>query len=571
MSKNSLPHKNLIELIRNKNLLSENLLSSAIEQSHTEKISLESYLLHNHLIKDTELAQLFSQLLDVPYIEKIDDTLADGSILEKIPLKFLKDNTLIPLKKNGTIVITMADPTHFSILDTVTQMFDVPTSRAISTRKVIIEALNHFYPLESSKEMMEDLEEDADLTELSFESIDDKDITTGAHDAPIIKLVNYILFQAHKMEASDIHIGPQEKDIRVRYRVDGVMQTVMTPPKRIQAALSSRIKIMANLNIAEKRQTQDGRIEIKIADRAIDIRVSVLPTKHGENIVMRILDKDKGFAPLEKMGFSSQDEKTVHDIISKPNGIILVTGPTGSGKTTTLYSILNRLNTPSVNIITVEDPVEYQMAGIAQVQVYDKIGLTFAHSLRSILRQDPDIVMIGETRDTETAQIAIQAALTGHLVLSTLHTNNAPASITRLIDMGVEPFLLASSIEGIIAQRLVRRLCTLCRKKYTPSSEVLQTLGIKTTGSFSFYQPVGCAECNNLGYKGRLAIFEIMKMTDGLSRLIMEKASTTELTKQARKDGMTTLFEDGVIKMKEGLTTLEEILSVAANSENSED
>lgn len=560
--------RTLIQIISQENILSQSELQAALAAAEQEKVSLETYLLNNSLIKDTDLAQLYARMLGLPYIAKIDEELADPTLLEKIPLKFLRDNLIIPLKQNGNIVITLADPTNFSSLDTVTQFFDGKSITAIATRRVIIDALNHFYPLESSKEMMDDLEEDSDLTELSFESIDDKDITSGANDAPIIKLVNYILFQAHKMGASDIHIGPQEKEIRVRYRIDGVMHTMMTPPKRIQAALSSRIKIMADLNIAEKRQTQDGRIEIKIADKSIDIRVSVLPTKHGENIVMRILDKDKGFAPLDKMGFSAHDYKTVLDIIAKPNGIILVTGPTGSGKTTTLYSILNTLNSPTVNIITVEDPVEYQMSGIAQVQVYEKIGLTFAHSLRSILRQDPDIVMIGETRDSETAQIAIQAALTGHLVLSTLHTNSAPASITRLIDMGLEPFLLSSSIEGIIAQRLVRRLCSLCRQSYIPSIELLTTLGLDTKKSTTatFYKAVGCAECN-LGYKGRLAVFEIMRMSESLSRLIMSRASTTDLNKQACSDGMTTLFEDGISKVEQGLTTIEEVLAVATNLE----
>jgi type II secretion system protein E len=558
--------KTLIQIITDEKILSQAEMQKTMIAAEEEKISLETYLLTHNIVKDVDLAQLYARMLDLPYIAKIDDQLADPALLEKIPLKFLRDNNIIPLKQESTILITLADPTNFSALDTVTQLFGGKAKNAISTRRTIIDALNHFYPLESSKEMMDDLEQESDLTELSFESIDDKDITSGANDAPIIKLVNLILFQAHKMGASDIHIGPQEKEVRVRYRIDGVMHTMMTPPKRVQGALSSRIKIMADMNIAEKRQTQDGRIEIKIADKAIDIRVSVLPTKHGENIVMRILDKDKGFAPLDKMGFNEHDYKTVLDIIAKPNGIILVTGPTGSGKTTTLYSILNTLNTPTVNIITVEDPVEYQMAGIAQVQVHEKIGLTFAHALRSILRQDPDIVMIGETRDSETAQIAIQAALTGHLVLSTLHTNSAPASITRLIDMGIEPFLLSSSIEGIIAQRLVRRLCSICRAQYTPSEELLTTLGLagKKSESRTFYKAVGCSECN-LGYKGRLALFEIMRMSELISRLIMNRASTTDLNQQACKDGMITLFEDGIIKVEQGLTSIEEVLAVAAN------
>ncbi|MCL5874965.1 MAG: GspE/PulE family protein, partial [Candidatus Dependentiae bacterium] len=323
------------------------------------------------------------------------------------------------------------------------------------------------------------------------------------------------------------------------------------------------------LNIAEKRQPQDGRIQIKIADKPIDIRVSILPVTFGERIVMRLLDKTKTFGKLQDLGFSKRDYQIIEQAIHEPNGIILITGPTGSGKTSTLYSILSQLNTPEVNIITVEDPVEYQMAGIGQVQVKEKIGLTFAAALRSILRQDPDIVMIGETRDQETAQIAIQAALTGHLVLSTVHTNSAPATITRLIDMDIEPFLIASTVVVIVAQRLVRRLCTNCKTVYKPDAEVLERLGIteQEARSITFYKAVGCDECLETGYKGRLALFEVMVMTPAIARLTMERADTTVLQQQAQKDGMTLLIEDGVRKIKQGLTTIEEVLSVATAHE----
>jgi general secretion pathway protein E len=386
-----------------------------------------------------------------------------------------------------------------------------------------------------------------------------------AAEAPIIKLVNNILFQAVKRNASDIHIEPFEKELRVRYRIDGVMLDVMSPPKRIQGALASRIKIMSHLNIAEKRIPQDGRMQIKVADKAIDIRVSVLPVVHGERIVMRLLDKSRVFGKLENIGFSEHDLKIVKESIERPNGIIYVTGPTGSGKTSTLYSILGELNKPDVNIVTVEDPVEYQMAGVGQVQVREKVGLTFAAALRSILRQDPDIVMIGETRDQETAQIAVQAALTGHLVLSTLHTNSAPASITRLIDMGVEPFLIASSIVMILAQRLVRKLCPDCKKPYTPDPDLLRRLGIspEEAKKITFYEPKGCSECLNTGYRGRLAIFEVMEMTGPIAALTMQRADTAQLRSQAVKDGMTLLVSDGVRKIALGLTSIEEVLAVA--------
>jgi general secretion pathway protein E len=408
-------------------------------------------------------------------------------------------------------------------------------------------------------------EEEMGPSELELGAIEEKDIMAMAAEAPIIKLVNNILFNAVKRGASDIHIEPFEKELEVRYRIDGILYPVMTPPKRIQGAIISRIKIMANLNIAEKRMPQDGRIDIKVSGKAIDIRVSVLPVIFGERVVMRLLDKSRSFGKLEQLGFTERDYKIIEQNIHKPNGIIYVTGPTGSGKTSTLYTIIGELNKPDVNIITVEDPVEYQMPGIGQVLVRDKIGLTFAAALRSILRQDPDIVMIGETRDAETAQIAIQAALTGHLVFSTLHTNNAPASITRLLDMGVEPFLIASSVILIIAQRLVRRLCTQCKKEYKPSADLLANVGISQAQAkkITFYEPVGCPECNETGYKGRLALFEMMTITPGIAKLTMERADTMLLRKQAIADGMTLLIQDGIRRIAEGVTTIEEVLAVA--------
>jgi general secretion pathway protein E len=404
------------------------------------------------------------------------------------------------------------------------------------------------------------------MPEVELGDIEERDIVAMAAEAPIIKLVNHILYQAAKRDASDIHIEPFEKEVSVRYRIDGVMYTVMNPPKRIQGALTSRIKIMAHLNIAEKRLPQDGRIDLRVAGKPIDIRVSVLPVAFGERIVMRLLDKTRTFGNIDQMGLSDRDLRILQTSIARPNGIIYVTGPTGSGKTTTLYSILGKLNSPDVNIITVEDPVEYQMPGIGQVQVRDKIGMTFAAALRSILRQDPDIIMIGETRDQETAQIAIQASLTGHLVLSTLHTNSAPATITRLLDMGVEPYLIASSVVLVMAQRLVRKLCDNCKKPYKPSIDVLRSIGLseKDAQGITFYQAVGCEECLKLGYKGRLAIYELMQMTNDIAKLTIDRADTSRLRKQAVADGMTLLIQDGLRKIKEGVTTIDEVLSVAS-------
>ncbi|MCF7900000.1 type II secretion system ATPase GspE [Candidatus Babeliales bacterium] len=556
--------KSIGQLLIDKGLLTDQVLKNAQSEASKARISFEQYIVESGLVKGEVLAALFAEQLNIPYFETISDNFADAETLSKVPLKFLREHGVMPLKEKGKLSIATADPTDFQPLDELMLLYGGNLPLVVSTRKIIIDALNHYYPLETSEDMIDDLEEENEMGELSFGDIDEKDILNAANDAPIIKLVNYILFQADKRGASDIHISPQEKEIRVRYRIDGVMKTVMTPPKRIQGALASRIKIMSNLNIAEKRLPQDGRIEIKISDKSIDIRVSVLPVKFGESIVMRLLDKGRGFTDLEKMGFGERDMKAINDIVGNPNGIILVTGPTGSGKTTTLYSILDRLNTSDVNIITVEDPVEYQLAGISQVQVHEKVGLTFAASLRSILRQDPDIVMIGETRDAETAQIAIQAALTGHLVLSTLHTNSAPASITRLIDMGVEPFLISSSVIGVIAQRLVRRLCNECKESYHPTQELLTTLGIKAKAStITFYKAKGCAECEDLGYRGRLPLFEVMKMTEDISRLTMERSSTTVMRQQAHKDGMQLLVTDGINKVQQGLTSIDEVLSVA--------
>jgi general secretion pathway protein E len=437
---------------------------------------------------------------------------------------------------------------------------------AVATDDLISEAINKYYPLETSKEMMEELG-DGETEELEFGSapLAEKDIMEMANDAPIVKLVNHMLLQAAKESASDIHIEPFERDLRVRYRIDGNMYLRLTPPKRYQGAIVSRIKIMANLNIAEKRIPQDGRIHIKVADKPFDIRVSVLPSNYGERVVMRLLDKSKGIVDLERLNLSDRDFKLLTNIIGRPNGIVLVSGPTGSGKTTTLYSILNRLNQPDVTIITVEDPVEYTLHGINQVQVNEKAGLSFAIALRSILRQDPDVVLIGEIRDAETAQIATQAALTGHLVLSTIHTNSAPATITRLLDMGTEPFLIASSLICVISQRLVRRLCDTCKESYTPTIEMVKRLGLSVLEAekITFYQPKGCDECLNMGFKGRLPVFEIMEVNDEIAKLIVQRADSTLIRKKALEHGMILLGNDGIRQIRAGLTTVEEILTIA--------
>lgn len=541
----------------------EEMHASAQEQG----LSLEAYLLASKMITPQDLAKAYSIYYSLPFVEYVTEEMADPVLLSKIQFNFLRQNMVMPIMLQGKVTILVADPLNLGTIDELSMLLAKDAVTAIATPGVIIDGINRYYPMEGASKMMEDLEEDTNLLEggLDLSQVEDQDILSMTAQAPVVKLVNHIIFQAVKRGASDIHIEPFEKELSVRYRVDGVMYLAFSPPKRIQGALISRLKIMANLNIAEKRLPQDGRIESKVADKFFDIRVSVLPVMHGERVVMRLLDKSKAFASLESLGLSPYNLQVVNQAISKPNGIIFVSGPTGSGKTTTLYSIVSKISSPELNIITVEDPVEYQMTGVNQVQVQSKIDFTFASALRSILRQDPDVVMIGETRDVETAQIAVQAALTGHLVLSTIHTNNAPATITRLIDMGIEPFLISSSVLAVIAQRLVRRLCDACKTKYTPTPEMLQTVGISPAEAkkITFYKSVGCDKCLNLGYKGRLPVFEIMTMSNALARLVVDKVDANVLRAQAIKDGMKLLIQDGVWKIELGQTTIEEVLSVA--------
>lgn len=559
--------KSFAQILLDKGIFSFNEIETYNLAAQEEKITLDEYLKKNGLITNEVIAQTYADQFSIPYIDNITEKMSDPDLLSKIPLKFLRENAVIPIFYNGKVTIVTSDPNIFQPIDELVLLLGEESKIAVSTYEIIIEAINKYYPLEGTKQMIEDLAEEQEISNaLELSTIKEEDILGMATEAPIIKLVNHILYQAVKKGASDIHIEPFEKELQVRYRIDGILYPSFTPPKRAQSALISRIKIMSNLNIAEKRIPQDGRIPIKIADKAIDIRVSILPVSFGECIVMRLLDKTKTFGTLDTLGFSKRDYEIITYSIEQPNGIILITGPTGSGKTSTLYSILNALKSPEVNIVTVEDPVEYQVSGINQVQVKENIGLTFAAALRSILRQDPDIIMIGETRDQETAQIAIQSSLTGHLVLSTLHTNSAPAAITRLIDMGIEPFLISSSLTTVVAQRLVRKLCATCRQPYKPSPEILKRLPIspEEASKIVFYKPVSCEECSATGYKGRIALFEMMIMTPKVSHLTIERADTIVITEQAVKDGMTTLVQDGINKIKAGLTTIDEVLSVAS-------
>jgi len=521
-------------------------------------------LIRKGYITKQQLAKALAMQMSVQFVENINEKMIDTAILSKIPLKFLRQHIVIPINLNNQKIIVTADPQDLQPIDDLSLLLKGNASYAIASDETILDAINRYYPLESSSEMMEELKE-GETTEIALETFEDKDIMEMANEAPVIKLVNHIFVRAVNENASDIHIESFEKELRIRYRIDGEMYQKELPPKRLSAAIVSRIKIMANLNIAEKRLPQDGRIQIKIGDKPVELRVSVLPCNFGERVTMRIVDKSKQTFKLENFGMTKEDLTMLTNIITRPNGIILVTGPTGSGKTSTLYAILNKLNQPNVNIITVEDPVEQTTTGVNQVQVYDKIGLTFAAALRSILRQDPDIVLIGEIRDPETAQIAAQASLTGHLVLSTLHTNDAPSTITRLIDMGVEPYLIASTVICVMAQRLVRRLCDKCKTKFTPDKELLSRLGLseKDSSNITFYNAVGCEDCLKTGYKGRLPIFEIMLINDEIRKLIVAQANASEIKHMAEKYNFKTLLDDGVRRIKDGITTIEEVLTVA--------
>jgi general secretion pathway protein E len=564
-------NKRIIDILLAMGSIDKILVQDLEAQAQAAGIDVDAYLLKQEIVKSDDLSRAYAKQLDLPFIDIINESMADVAILSKIQFNFLRQNMIIPLLIDGKVTVVSSNPYELNAIDDVMLLTDRFALQAVATGSTIIDAINRFYPLEGTKEMLDDLDEEQGLvaSNLDMSQINDKDILSEVTQAPIVKLVNHILFQAVKREASDIHIEPYEKEVRVRYRVDGIMHQAFNPPKRVQGALISRIKIMSNLNIAEKRKPQDGRIEIKVSDKAYDIRVSVLPVTHGECIVLRLLDKSKAFAQLEDLGLNERNFKIIKHYIQQPNGVIFVSGPTGSGKTTTLYSVLSRLNTPEVNIITVENPVEYQMGGINQVQVHEQIGLTFAAALRSILRQDPDIIMIGETRDIETAQIAIQSALTGHLVLSTIHTNSAPATITRLVDMGVEPYLIASSLKIVIAQRLVRKLRANCREEYRPEAAVLRTLGLsdQEASKMKFYRAVKPTDGTDSPYKGRMPIFEIMPISESIARLIVEKADVHVIRNQAIKEGMRLLMQDGLEKVSQGLTTIDEVLSVATSDE----
>ncbi len=530
-----------------------------------ENEELVETLVVSPLLEDASLHEL-AERLGYVYQKTLNPRLSTIDVT-KTPINYLKKNLLAPLSlEEGLLTIATSDPLRRDEIDDIRRLLGARrTETVLSPPREIIRVLNQIFDQahHSSDRFIQDLDE-ADEDRLPEDWNEVEDLMDSTSEAPIIRLVNYTIAQAVKNRASDIHIEPYQDELRVRYRIDGILYDYLSPPKRTHSAIVSRVKVMSNLNIAEKRLPQDGRVQIKIGGREIDIRVSIIPTFHGERIVLRLLDKRGGFLTLEELGFSEQRREVIDRIIHYPHGIVLVTGPTGSGKTTSLYAALSSINSSDKNIITVEDPIEYQLKGVGQIQVSPKIGLTFASGLRSILRHDPDVIMVGEIRDLETVQMAIQASLTGHLVFSTLHTNDAVGAMTRLVDMGVEPFLITSSLIAVIAQRLARSVCPHCSEKYQPPSAILQQIGLDlaTTDGKQLVRGRGCDKCFNTGYRGRTGIFEILIVDDELRREILSGADSVTIGKMARDKGLVTLRDDGIQKALAGLTTLEEVLRV---------
>lgn len=499
-------------------------------------------------------------------IDVIRDEDIEPSLLADVPLSFAKNNLIMPIKRErGSLIAAVADEKGiFSLLD-LSRRYGLRPSPVRASTGVILDAINRFYGrLGTATDVMEEITGE-DLSSVATEFESPKDLLELTEEAPIIRLLNAVLQQAVKENASDIHIEPYEKELDVRMRIDGILQRVLSPPKIIQEALISRIKIMANLDIAEKRLPQDGRIRVLSAGRDIDVRVSVIPTSFGERAVMRLLDRRQGLKGLREIGLDEADGTRFEEMLKSTHGIILVTGPTGSGKTTTLYAAINSIHSEEKNIITVEDPVEYQLKGVGQIHVNPKIGLTFASGLRSILRQDPDVIMVGEIRDFETAEIAIQASLTGHLVFSTLHTNDSVSALTRLIDMKVEPFLIASSLLCVLAQRLVRVICTSCKESYEPIGPESSYIGGRASGvrgQVKLYRGRGCEKCRGTGYAGRMGIFELLTVDNDVRQMIAERKDARFIKDAVSAKGMKTLYMDGLSKVVNGHTTLEEVLRV---------
>lgn len=552
------------EILIEQKMVTGDALEDALKYQEEKGGRLGEILIAKKSLNEHDLLKALGIQLGLEYMQTISIDDIDTGFTEKVPIHFLKKYLMVPILSKNKIAVS--DPSLFQPVDDLKLLFNLKNAELfISPRTEIISAINYAYDLrrDSAEQVLQDMSEsDGDSIISAIQEAGD--LLDDTSDAPIIKLVNVMLSQAVKDGASDIHIEPTQRGLKIRYRLDGILYDMLSPQKHIQSALISRIKVMADMNIAEKRLPQDGRIEIKIGDKNIDIRVSTIPTAFGERVVLRLLDKTKIFITVSDLGMPGARLKEFDELINAAHGIFLVTGPTGSGKTTTLYAALSSINNTDKNIITIEDPVEYQLEGVGQIQVNPKIDLTFARGLRSIVRQDPDVILVGEIRDLETAEIAIQSALTGHLVFSTLHTNDSASAVTRLIDMGIEPFLVTSSVIAILAQRLVRVICDHCKEEYIPDEQSLAKIGITRAmmNGKKLFRGAGCANCLNTGYAGRTGIFELMIINDVIQNLILKTSDSNAIKQKAIEQGMVNLRQNGAQKVLEGITTVEEVFRV---------
>jgi type IV pilus assembly protein PilB len=551
--------KQLGDILLEGGLVSPTQLEAAYEEQERVGRALGRVLIEQGVLTESQLVAALATQIGLRFVDLADFSV-DGSAVGRVPGAVCRRHSAMPIGfEDGRLLVAMADPANVFAIDDIRSLTGLDVKPVVATRADVASAIDRYYRADSD---MDDLTSVLDTQE---EEDDLSKVKEIVEDAPIVKYVNLLITQAIQDRASDIHLEPTETDLRVRFRIDGVLHEVMRSPKAIQSGVISRLKIMADINIAERRIPQDGRLSVNAHGKKVDLRVATLPTVWGEKVVMRILDNSTARLDLADLGFSETNFERYSRSFTKPYGMILVTGPTGSGKSTTLYATINIVSRPEVNVITVEDPVEYRLPGINQVQTNNKAGLTFASALRSILRSDPDIVLIGEIRDHETGQIAVEAALTGHLVLSTLHTNDAPSAITRLTEMGIEPFLVGSALDAVLAQRLARRLCSKCKEAYTPTAESLVQARFPWEDGRplpELFRAVGCSVCAKTGYKGRLALHEVMLVSEEIERLAVERASATAIEQVARAEGMVTLREDGLAKVLAGVTSLDEILRV---------
>lgn len=565
------PPQSIEEILLAEGVLKPDQIAALKLESINSGQTMEAIILQHDFATPEQVTRAKAQLWGIPFI-KLEGMAISSEVLNLIPESVARRYQLIPFGREGDILlVAMADPLDLQVIQFVEKKANLRSRRYLAMPEDILKAISDQYSQNLTSEVTSALKE-VSATSATDEKKSDLDQAEVIREAPVANIVTQLLEYAVKTKASDIHIEPQENQTRVRYRIDGILHEKVILPKKVHDAVVSRIKILSNLKIDEKRLPQDGRFTFTYLDKEIDLRISSLPTVYGEKVVMRLLSKSATPPTLPELGLRGMALKNLENQMTRPHGIILICGPTGSGKTTTLYSILSKLSTAKVNILTVEDPVEYQIVGANQVQVNPQVGLTFASALRSFLRQDPNIILVGEVRDTETAELAVQAALTGHEVFSTLHTNSAAGALPRLLDMGIEPFLLASAINAVEGQRILRKICDHCRYAYTPPPEVAenikQVLGplmpkAKLTGSLQLYKGKGCSECGNLGYQGRMGIYEVLVVSEKIMKLILQRASTAEIERQSIEDGMITMKQDGYLKVLEGITTLEEVLRVA--------